>query len=77
MNPHEITDTKPMSMVFGTAVCSATCFSGHSPDKDEPTTYSVADLMDRLQVIHHSALQGFKVVSDRIKPRYDRLSSSA
>jgi hypothetical protein len=47
------------------------------PDKEQPTTDHVEDLVDHLHDIHHYARQHLKLANDRMKTRYDKLANSA
>jgi hypothetical protein len=46
------------------------------PDKEQPTTDYLADLVDHLYDIHNYAHQHLKLASDRMKTRYDKLANS-
>jgi hypothetical protein len=50
---------------------------GAPPDKDLPTTYYAADLVERLHDIHHYARQHPMVAIEHMMSRYDRLANPA
>jgi hypothetical protein len=74
---HETTGSTPAGMVFGRELrLPCDLFFGAPSNKEQSTIDYVVDFADRLRGIHHYALQHLKVASDRMKARYDRLSSS-
>jgi hypothetical protein len=46
------------------------------PDKERPTTYYVADLVDHLHDIHNYACRHLKLASAQMKTWYDKLANS-
>jgi hypothetical protein len=74
---HESTGVMPANMVFGSELrLPCDLMFGAPPDKDQSVTDYTAGLVERLHNVHHFARQHLRVVSDRMKARYDQLANS-
>jgi hypothetical protein len=75
---HDTTALTPASLEFGRKLrLPCDLLFGVRPDKERPTIDHAAYLMDHLHDIQNYARQHLKLVSDRIKTRYDRLANCA
>jgi hypothetical protein len=74
-------DTKGLTsanLVFGRELrLPSDLLFGAPPDKEQPTIDHAADLVDRLHNIHNYARKHLRLVSDRMKTRYDRAANCA
>jgi hypothetical protein len=75
---HDTTGLTPASLVFGRELrLPCNLLVGVPPDKEQPTSDYVAELMDQLYDIQNYARQNLKLASDWMKTRYDKPANSA
>jgi hypothetical protein len=78
VSTHDSTGLTPSNLVLGRELClSCDLLFGTSPDREQPTINSMADLVDRLHNIHKYAYQHLMLASDGMKTPYNRLAYCA